>query len=59
MELESVMATAAAVLTAFGLKLLGAISAWIVGRFLIRLAVRLMSAALSRQAIDSMRQAAA
>ncbi len=40
-------------LITFGLKLLGAIVVWIVGRWLIRLAVRLLSAALHRQQIDS------
>lgn len=37
---------------AFGLKALGALVAWIVGRWLIGLAVRLMSAALNRQKVD-------
>ena len=45
-------ATATAVLTAFGLKVLGAIAAWIVGRYLIRLAIRLTQAALARQSVD-------
>jgi small conductance mechanosensitive channel len=44
--------TAVAVLTAFGLKVLGAIAAWIIGRYLIRLAVRLVQAALARQQVD-------
>src|SRR5689334_5075130 len=46
------MATAGATLTVFGLKILGALLAWLVGRYLISLAVRLMSAALSRQHVD-------
>jgi small conductance mechanosensitive channel len=39
-------------LTAFGLKVAGAIAVWIVGRYLIGLAVRLVSAALTRQQVD-------
>ena len=39
-------------LTAFGLKAAGAIAVWIVGRYLISLAVRLVSAALTRQQVD-------
>lgn len=37
---------------AFGLKILGALVAWIVGRWLIGVAVNLMSTALSRQKVD-------
>ena len=36
-------------LTAFGLKAAGAIAVWIIGRYLISLAVRMVSAALTRQ----------
>src|SRR5262245_830684 len=39
-------------LTSFGLKLLGAIAVWIIGRRLIALAVRLTMAAVRRQSID-------
>jgi small conductance mechanosensitive channel len=39
-------------LTSFGLKVAGAIAVWIVGRYLISLAVRLVSAALTRQQVD-------
>src|SRR5262245_19293974 len=39
-------------LTTFGLKLLGAIAVWIVGRRLIALAVRLTERGLRRGAID-------
>jgi len=45
-------ATATAVLTAFALKVLGALAAWIIGRYLIRLAIRLTQAALARQNVD-------
>ena len=51
-DFQGMRDTATALLTAFGLKVLGAIAAWIVGRYLIRLAVRLMTAALSRQHVD-------
>jgi small conductance mechanosensitive channel len=39
-------------LTAFGLKAAGALAVWIIGRYLISLAVRLISAALTRQDVD-------
>ena len=39
-------------LTAFGLKALGALAVWIVGRYLISMGVRLVSAALTRQHVD-------
>ena len=39
-------------LAAFGLKVLGAIAAWIIGRYLIGLALRLIAAALTRQEVD-------
>src|SRR6185295_2258729 len=39
-------------LTTFGLKLVGAIAVWIIGRWLIKLAVRLTEAALRRGAMD-------
>ena len=51
-DFESATATATATLTAFGLKILGALLAWIVGRYLIGLAVRLVTAGLSRQKVD-------
>ena len=53
MDIDSMLTTATAALTVFGMKLLGAIVAWIVGRYLIRLAVRLTSAGMARQGIDS------
>jgi len=53
MELEQVWRTGTALLTALGLKIIGAIIAWIVGRALIRLAVRLVVAALARQRVDT------
>ena len=52
MDFESMKETATTLLTAFGFKVLGAIAAWIVGRWLIGLAVRLMQAALARQNVD-------
>jgi small conductance mechanosensitive channel len=39
-------------LTVFGLKILGALVAWIVGRYLIGLSIRLISRAMSRQHVD-------
>ena len=40
------------VLVAFGLKVLGALASWIIGRWLIGFAVRVVSAALTRQQVD-------
>jgi small conductance mechanosensitive channel len=53
MNIEGMTATATAALTTFGLKILGAILAWMVGRYLIGLAVRLVTAALGRQHVDA------
>src|SRR6185503_15917626 len=53
MDFDNIIETATTLLTAFGLKILGAIAAWIVGRYLIKLGVRLMSAALERQRVDT------
>jgi small conductance mechanosensitive channel len=44
--------TAGAILIGFGLKALGAIAVWLVGRWLIGLVVRLVSRALTRQHVD-------
>jgi len=49
---EQISETVTTQLTAFGLKVAGAIAVWIVGRYLIGLAVRLVSAALTRQQVD-------
>lgn len=46
------MQTVTAVLTAVGLKILGAIALWIVGRWLIGLGLRLLDSALRKQKID-------
>src|SRR5262245_28711938 len=51
-DLQSIKETAVTTLTAFGLKVLGALVAWIVGRYLIHLAVRLVTGALLRQHVD-------
>ena len=52
MDWQRVWETASAQLTTFGLKVAGAIAVWIIGRWLIGLAVRLVTAALDRQRID-------
>jgi len=44
--------TAGAILVAFGLRALGAIAVWIVGRWLIGLVLRLLGRALRRQHVD-------
>ncbi|HYH42092.1 MAG TPA: mechanosensitive ion channel family protein [Burkholderiales bacterium] len=51
-DFENIVATGTTLLTAFGLKIIGALIAWVVGRQLIKLAVRLMSAGLVRQKLD-------
>ena len=52
MNLDSVVAAALPVLTAFGLKVLGALVLWFVGRWLIGFAARLLGSALERQQLD-------
>jgi small conductance mechanosensitive channel len=52
MNFDRIIETATTNLTAFGLKALGALAVWIIGRYLIGLAVRLVSAALTRQQVD-------
>lgn len=51
-NLSAMMQTATAVLTAVGLKILGALVLWIIGRWLIALSLRLIGSALTRQKID-------
>jgi len=53
MDWQRIIDTAGTQLTAVGLKVAGAIALFIVGRWLIRLAIRVMSAALDRQRIDA------
>jgi small conductance mechanosensitive channel len=52
MDWEHMREVASTTLTSFGLKVLGALIAWIIGRYLIGLAVRLISAGLTRQEVD-------
>jgi small conductance mechanosensitive channel len=52
-DLDSIVETGTALLTALGLKVIGALIAWLVGRALIKFGVRLMTAALNRQRIES------
>jgi small conductance mechanosensitive channel len=52
MDIERMTETATALLTAFGLKVAGALLAWIAGRYLIGLGVRMLTAALTRQQVD-------
>ncbi len=49
---DAVMQTATTMLTTVGLKILGAIAIWIIGRWLIGLSLRLIGGALTRQKID-------
>jgi len=48
----AMMQTATTLLTTVGLKILGAIAIWIVGRWLIGLSLRLIGSALTKQKID-------
>ena len=52
MDLDQIVQTVTTIGIAFGLKALGAIVIWVVGRYLIGLAVRLVSAALEKQRVD-------
>ena len=52
MDLDQIVQTVTTIGIAFGLKALGAIAIWVVGRYLIGLAVRLVSAALEKQRVD-------
>jgi small conductance mechanosensitive channel len=53
MDISAILESARPMLIAFGLKVLGAIVAFIVGRRLIKLASRLVVRALDRQKVDS------
>ncbi|CAG0939700.1 Small-conductance mechanosensitive channel [Gammaproteobacteria bacterium] len=53
MDFENLLQSGATLALGIGLKILGALAAWIVGRWLIGLAIRLTSAALTRQQVDS------
>ena len=52
MNMEQVVQTVTTIGIAFGLKAAGAIVVWVVGRYLIHLAVRLVSSALEKQSVD-------
>src|SRR3954469_11199506 len=52
MDWQHMREIASTALAAFGLKVLGALIAWIIGRYLIGLAVRLIGAGLTRQEVD-------
>ena len=51
-EIQQLYATATAWLVPFGLKVLGAIALWVIGRRLIHMAVSLMQRGMRRQPID-------
>lgn len=52
MNLDAIIRIASEHLTTFGMKIAGAIVVWLVGRWLIGMATRLLSAALDRQKVD-------
>jgi small conductance mechanosensitive channel len=49
---KSALAVATGLITTFGLRFVGAIAVWIIGRWLIRIAIRLLSRSLGSQRID-------
>src|SRR5271165_6205477 len=52
LNLNAMMQTATTLLTVVGLRILGAIAIWIVGRWLIGLCLRMIGSALRKQKID-------
>ena len=52
MDLNQIVQTVTTIGIAFGLKVVGAVIVWVVGRYLIGLAVRLVAAALEKQKVD-------
>ena len=52
MDINQIMQTVTTIGIAFGLKAAGAIVVWVVGRYLIHLAVRLVSVSLEKQQVD-------
>ena len=52
MDLQKIVDAAGPVILAFGLKIIGALAAWIAGRWLIGVVVNLVSSAMERQKID-------
>lgn len=52
MDWEKMWETASGQLTTFGLRVLGAIAVWIIGRWLIALAAKLIYSALDRESVD-------
>ncbi|MCC7080209.1 MAG: mechanosensitive ion channel family protein [Burkholderiales bacterium] len=51
-DINNITATATTLLTTFGLKILGALLAWLVGRWLIGITVTMVSSGLARQHVD-------
>ena len=52
LDINQIKQTIATIAVAFGMKVVGAIVVWVVGRYLIGLAVRLVSSALEKQRVD-------
>jgi small conductance mechanosensitive channel len=52
MNIENLLETGASLALGVGLKILGALAAWLVGRWLIGFVIRLTNAALTRQQVD-------
>src|SRR5438045_8289054 len=52
MDVHTIITDSVPILTAFGLKLAGAVAIWVIGRWLIGYSTRLVGRALQRQAVD-------
>jgi small conductance mechanosensitive channel len=52
-DVNQAISVATALITTVGLKLLGALAVWIIGRWLIRISIRLMQRSLTSQRVDS------
>jgi len=52
MDLQKIVDAAGPVILAFGLKIIGALAAWVAGRWLIGVVVNIVSSAMERQKID-------
>ncbi len=53
MDIQAIITNLIETLSDFGLKILGAIAFWLIGRWLINLAVKLMKKALRGQSVDA------
>jgi small conductance mechanosensitive channel len=52
LDFQTILNDSVPILTAFGLKLIGAVAIWVVGRWLIGLSTRAIGQALRRQNVE-------